>query len=344
MTNFTLTDLGWSPHFAAQCDDDDLCHAARVTSIARDRVFVLTTDGPLTVLAPSDAQTSHFAVGDWVILTTDHVSIERRLTPHTNLERRAAGTGVETQLIAANVDTLAIVSSCNADFNEARLERYLALALTSGCLPLVVLTKSDLCDDPRDYVRRAERLSPLVTALALNATAADEAELLAPWCKDGQTIALLGSSGVGKSTLSNALTASQIETQAIREDDAKGRHTTTVRELFRTRFGGWLIDTPGMRALRLADASEGIEAVFGDIEDLARNCRFSNCAHETEPDCAVLNAVERGELTPDRLDRWRKLLREDAHNSATLHEAHRNDRNFGKMVRSAMKDKHGRRR
>ncbi|WP_299354961.1 ribosome small subunit-dependent GTPase A [uncultured Shimia sp.] len=343
MTDLTLADLGWSAHFAAQIDEGDLPQAARISSVARDRLFTIGPRGAQTVVPPSDMTTASFAVGDWVVLDPVHPRVLRRLQPMTTLNRRAAGTGAEAQLIAANVDTLAIVTSCNADFNEARIERYLALAASTGCLPLVVLTKADTTDDPRAYVRRAERLSPLVTAIALNALDNDEAEALSPWCKAGQALALVGSSGVGKSTLANAMTQAGAETQGIREDDAKGRHTTTARGLHQTRFGGWLIDTPGMRALRLTDASEGIEAVFEDIETLARACRFSDCGHETEPGCAIRAALETGEISEDRLQRWRKLLREDAHNSATLHEARAKDKAFGKMVRSVMKEKHGRR-
>lgn len=344
MTNFSLTDLGWSAIFSAQASDDETRLAARITSVARNTLFVLTPSGALNVTPPSDSLTSEFAVGDWIILTEDQHQIARRLEPQSSLKRRSAGTGAQVQLIANNVDTLAIVTSCNADFNEARLERYLALAASAGCLPLVVLTKADLADDAATYVRSAERLSPLVTAIAMNATNLEEAEALAPWCKQGQTLALVGSSGVGKSTLSNALTTSQAQTQDIREDDAKGRHTTTSRELFPTRFGGWLIDTPGMRALRLADAQDGIEAVFGDIEELSLQCRFSDCAHETEPGCAVQAAIEAGTLSADRLLRWDKLRREDAHNTATVFETRSKDRDFGKMVRATMKHKHGRRR
>ncbi|WP_127114614.1 ribosome small subunit-dependent GTPase A [Shimia sediminis] len=339
----TLAGLGWSAHFDAQIDEGEGPRAARISSVARDRLFALTPEGARIVLPPSTMTTAEFAVGDWVSLGSDGVRVVRRLTPVTALTRRAAGTGAEAQLIAANVDTLAIVTSCNADFNEARIERYLALASSAGCLPLVVLTKADLAGDARAYQRRAERLSPLVTALALNALDRSEAEALAPWCRGGQTLALVGSSGVGKSTLANALTGIGVDTQGIREDDAKGRHTTTARGLFATRFGGWLIDTPGMRALRLTDASEGIEAVFEDIEALARGCRFSDCGHETEPGCAIRAALDSGALDEDRLNRWRKLLREDAHNSATLHEARAKDKAFGKMVRSVMKEKKNRR-
>ncbi|WP_243611350.1 ribosome small subunit-dependent GTPase A [Shimia aestuarii] len=342
MTEYSLTDLGWSAPFRAQTTAEDLSNVARITSVARDRLFALSQTGPQTLLPASDRTTAAYAVGDWVVTTPDGTRIARTLSRQTALTRRAAGTGAEAQLIAANVDTLGIVTSCNADFNEARLERFLALAASAGSLPLVILTKADLCDDPRAFARRAERLSPLVTALALNATDPLETEMLAPWCRTGQTLALVGSSGVGKSTLTNALTTEALATQGIREDDAKGRHTTTSRGLYQTRFGGWLIDTPGMRALRLTDAAEGIDAVFDDIDTLARSCRFSDCRHETEPGCAVQDAIASGALSEDRLHRWQKLRREDAHNSATLHEARARDKAFGKMVRRVMAEKHNR--
>ena len=156
---------------------------------------------------------------------------------------------------------------------------------------------------------------------AVNALDPGSAARLAGWCGRGETVALAGSSGVGKSTLANALTGAALATRGIREDDARGRHTTTVRSLHRTQAGGWLIDTPGMRALRLADAAEGIAAVFDDIAALAEGCRFGDCGHADEPGCAVQAAIAAGGLDPDRLARWRKLAREDARNPATLAEA-----------------------
>ncbi len=339
MTYPTLTDLGWSDHFRAQIDVEDEPFVARISSVARSRLGALTPSGTIKLLPPHGTQTGAYAIGDWVLTNPDGTHVEKLLDRKTCLVRGAAGAHAETQLIAANVDTLGIVTSCNADFNEARLERYLALAASAGCLPLVILTKSDLCDDAKDYAKRAERLSPLVTAVTLNAKDEDEADTLAPWCGPGQTLALAGSSGVGKSTLSNTLTGGNVATQGIREDDAKGRHTTTARSIARTRFGGWLIDTPGMRSLPLADMADGIEAVFEDIEELSLGCKFSDCAHETEPGCTVQAAVAAGELDAARMARWLKLKREDAHNSATLQEARARDKSFGKMVRKVTSSK-----
>jgi ribosome biogenesis GTPase len=304
MTNYSLADLGWSDDFADGLSDGTV--PVRVTSVHRGRVDALGDAGPVSLLLSGDP----VAVGDWLAVADGQIAgvLPRR----SLLMRKAAGEGAEGQLIAANVDTLGIVSSCNADFSVARLERYLVLCAQAGCLPLVILTKADLCDDPGAYRRAAERLSPLVTAVTLNAKDVEEARSLDPWCRGGQTLALVGMSGVGKTTLQNALTGVEAETQGIREDDARGRHTTTVRQMRRTLAGGWLIDTPGMRELGLYDAQEGIREVFADIEDLATECRFRDCAHEGEPGCAVQGAVARGALDAGRLARWRKLRAEDA--------------------------------
>ncbi len=316
MTHPTLSDLGWTARHAAQlAEGEDPARAARITTVARSRLRALSPDGPLSLLAPPDQRTSDFATGDWILTDPERTMATRRLERETLLQRRGAGESHTAQLIAANVETLAIVTSCNADYNEARLERYLALASSAGCLPLIVLTKPDMSDAADDYLNRANRLSPLADAIAVNAKADDAAETLKTWAGPGQTLALVGSSGVGKTTLANALTGGDAATAGIREDDARGRHTTTARGLARTRFGGWLIDTPGMRAISLNDAADGIGAVFADIETLAESCRFRDCAHETEPGCAVQDAIGRGEIDAARLARYTKLSREDALNS-----------------------------
>ncbi len=344
MTNPTLAALGWSQRHTAQLSDSDAgLMPARVNRVSRSRLTALSDSGPLSLVTPGDKNTGDYATGDWVLVDPETSQIIRLLDRDTLLSRRAAGSGLETQLIAANVDTLAIVTSCNADFNVARLERYLALAATAGCLPLIVLTKADLTEDARDYERKAEALSPLATALSLNAKAEDAAELLKPWAKNGQTLALLGSSGVGKTTLANALTGESEATAGIREDDAKGRHTTTARGLSQTIFGGWLIDTPGMRALRLNDAAEGIGAVFSDIEALAEQCRFRDCQHEAEPGCAVQAAIAAGDLDADRLRRFGKLVREEEINQEAPHERRAREKSFHRMVKTVMAEQRGKR-
>lgn len=336
MTELSLADLGWSDHFAQQIER---ATPFRITEVHRDSVTALSPDGERRLLAPMGA--GAIAVGDWVTAMGD--TVDQILKRESVLERRTAGTDVKLQLIAANVTTLAIVTSCNADFNEARLERYLVLAAEAGCLPLIVLTKADQTEDADLYRRKAERLSPMVTALTINAKDPGDVERLAPWVKPGDTLALVGSSGVGKTTLRNALTGEEAATQDIREDDARGRHTTTSRAMVRTKLGGWLIDTPGMRALRLSGASEGISAVFDDLEELASNCRFNDCGHDTEPGCAIQAAISEGTLDPARLKRWRKLVSEEERNTETVAQARARDKGFGKMVKGAMTEKRGRR-
>ena len=342
----TLTDLGWSSHFAADMaayDTDDLT-PLRISEVHYDRLIALGEaaeghEGVSRSLMTPGASTGDFAVGDWVLANgQDHVIalLERR----TLLHRRAAGREAKVQLIAANVDTLFIVTSCNADFNVARLERYLALAHDAGAWPVLVLTKPDLSEDPGDYERQAQALDPMLTVLVVNAKSAEAAEALTAWVKPGQTAALLGSSGVGKTTLTNALTDANAATGAIREDDAKGRHVTTARTLRRMVNGGWIIDTPGMRALRLEESSEGIEVLYADILELATQCKFSDCAHETEPGCAVKAAIADGSLDPERLERWRKLLAEDNRNSETIAENRAKGKAFAKMVKGVVKQSH----
>jgi ribosome biogenesis GTPase len=311
---FTLQNLGWSDHFSDQIDARET--PARVTGVARNGITALGPEGSMELTTPNP--TGNYAVGDWIIF--EGLLVTRLLERTTTIARRAVGDTTARQLIAANVDTLAIVTSCNADFNPARLERYLALCASAGARPLVILTKADLATDsvdPEALRLMAETLAPNVTALTLNAKDPGDVERLAQFCQLGQTLALIGSSGVGKTTLQNGLTGLNEATAAIRDDDAKGRHTTTARSLRQTQSGGWLIDTPGIRELRLSDAYDGIETVFSDLIALSYDCKFSDCSHEHEPDCTLQMAVASGQLDPLRIARWKKLVAEDRENHAS---------------------------
>jgi ribosome biogenesis GTPase len=237
----------------------------------------------------------------------------------TLLERWTEG-GRSPQLAAANIDTLFVVTSCNADFNVARLERYLALANQSGATPVILLTKGDTAADPEAYRREAEALQRDVPVVMVNPRSDNAAEALAKWCGVGQTVALVGSSGVGKSTLVNSLAGSAQElpqeTGSIRESDAKGRHTTTSRSIHAIAGGGWVIDSPGIRTLQIHGTTEGIDKLFAEITELAPSCKFRDCTHAHEPGCAVREAVAAGVLAPERLSRWRKLTGENRDNTS----------------------------
>jgi ribosome biogenesis GTPase len=301
----SLASLGWSAFFQSQLEADDTgLEPRRISSVHRSRLSAISEHGPEDLILPPHSNTGEYAVGDWVLAEPQTDLLVRRLERKALLQRRTEGK--DNQLAAANVDTLFIVTSCNADFNPSRLERYLALANQAGTEPVILLTKADTVDDAKSYEQQALALQRDLAVVVLNGRSPDAVSALSPWCGFGRTVALIGSSGVGKSTLVNTLVGpdrdAPQETGGIREHDAKGRHTTTARSLHAIAGGGWVIDTPGMRTLYVSDAAFGIETLFAEITDLAPLCRFRDCTHAHEPGCAVQKAVKEGTLSQDRLE------------------------------------------
>lgn len=317
----TLIDLGWRPFFNAQLTAAEIQEAVpvRVMAVHRGEIEVAGTGLSAQIsshLAGSPGETDRATAGDWLLLDPEALAPLRILDRINLFKRPAPGDDRRIQLIAANVDTLFIVTSCNQDFNVARLERYLVMAREVNVTPVIVLTKIDLAADPDEFIAAARGLQPDLVVEAVNARDPASVARLAAYCGRGETVAFLGSSGVGKSTLVNKLRGTDdILTQAVREQDGKGRHTTTVREMHRLAQGGWLMDTPGMREFQLSDAATGLAEVFDDIEALTLECRFTNCTHGAEPGCAIQVAVAGGALDADRLERWRKLSAEDSGNT-----------------------------
>jgi len=329
-----LRPLGWDASFRSSFDEivartPGASRApARVVAQHRGRWIVARAEGGGAALREEGAvlagRLRHAAataealptVGDWVAVVPASPGGDAVVTdvlPRRTAFVRKAAYEVAAQVVAANVDVVLIVAALPADANARRIERYLALAWESGATPVVVLTKVDLSDD-RDRAVAAMRASaPGVDVVALSALTGEGVSALDGYLHAGRTAVLLGSSGVGKSTLVNRLLGQErLRTSAVRED-GKGRHTTTHRELVRLASGALLIDTPGMRELQLWDADSGLDTAFLDVESVARGCRFRDCRHQAEPGCAVRVAIAAGRLDGERVNHWHKLQRELAH-------------------------------
>jgi ribosome biogenesis GTPase len=339
-----LSLLGWTPGLDAALPPG--ARPGRVARVDRGRLTVLTADGELRAHpAPALLEDAGPAVGDWVALRGElAVAVLPRRTAFT---RVVAGRTSAEQVVAANLDLVLVVDALTTAPRLRRVERYLAVAWGSGATPVVVLTKADLCDDVPAALAAVAEDAVGVDVLAVSSVTGEGLDAVRALLGPGRTAAMVGPSGVGKSSLANALAGTTVAaTRGIRDTDGRGRHTTTARELHRLPGGGLLVDTPGMRELGLVD-DEGIDTAYADVTELAARCRFRDCAHRTEPGCAVAVAIEDGRLDPARYTAWRKLqveahrqaLRSDARARAAehqrvkaLHRAYRSQPNRGRTT------------
>jgi ribosome biogenesis GTPase / thiamine phosphate phosphatase len=332
-TMIQLKDLGYNDLFDRQITADEKNAGlipARVISVQKETYHIISTFGENTAKLKGSIfyQTSEYctypAVGDFVLIKRNEMGsdiIYRVLDRRTCFSRlnptlRNNISGATEQIIASNFDYVFIMASLNYDFNVRRIERYLATAWQSGGTPIIVLTKADLCDDYTDMVAELETAAPGVDIVVISAHTGFGMENLSKYLKPAHTYVFLGSSGIGKSSLVNALANQELmKVNVIREDDSKGQHTTTYRQLFSLKNGVLIIDTPGMRELGVWDVEEGLNDTFSEIDELSSSCRFNDCSHTNEPGCAVKEALNNGTLSADRWKSYIKLMKEAKHSA-----------------------------
>jgi len=349
-----LENIGYSDWFKDRADNDKIAaHGiARVVCVHKDS-FTVTKGGEEifaelsgNLLYCSESASDLPTTGDWVYADfyddDSHAIIYGVLPRKTLLKRKAAGKQVDFQLIAANIDVALMIQSLNENFNLRRLERYLVMVNESGIEPVILLSKSDLlaAEQIEDIKKKVLQIAPDTTVIAFSNLNHDELASITGLLKSKLSYCLLGSSGVGKTTLLNSIIGNNhFETKTVSKVQSKGRHTTTSRQLVRLKSGAMIIDTPGMRELGSMSVDDGLDETFSELLELSQNCKFGNCSHSNEKGCAVLAAIEAGDLSESRYNNYLKMKRESDFNQMSYLEKRRKDKNFGKMVKSVMKDK-----